>query len=374
MTNLMTASHQWATRPADQRFPSLWALATYTAHQKSISQAKVISSRRLQAVPETDHKGLHFEGPNGHPATVTNWSFGQIANLAGAPAGYLRRLPAELVADCLNYGLHIARDIEDVGILLRKNGSPAPEVAAATGPNYGRVWNADIAAMLVDRFGDGTNGAWRVPGEFRQRVTVTPENTTLYASDRNMFAFLADEDHPIELPNRRAGRHGTFARGFFVWNSEVGSETLGAAFFLYDEVCCNRIIWDVQEFREVRIRHTSSAPDKWLDQVVPVLGEYANSSAKPVVETIEAARKAKVQGDLDKFLATRFGRSAVADIKKAHEVEEGRPIETLWDATTAATAYARSIEHQDARVDIERAAGNLLEMVAPKRERVLIPA
>ena len=36
-----------------------------------------------------------------------------------------------------------------------------------------------------------------------------------------MFVFLADEENRIELPNRRAGRFGAFARGFFVWNSEV---------------------------------------------------------------------------------------------------------------------------------------------------------
>ena len=41
-----------------------------------------------------------------------------------------------------------------------------------------------------------------VPGEFGGRVTVTKDNTTLYASDRDMFVFLADEENRIELPNR----------------------------------------------------------------------------------------------------------------------------------------------------------------------------
>jgi hypothetical protein len=45
-----------------------------------------------------------------------------------------------------------------------------------------------------------------VPGEFGQRVTVTQDNTTLFASDRDMFVFLADEENRIELPSRRAGR------------------------------------------------------------------------------------------------------------------------------------------------------------------------
>ena len=53
-------------------------------------------------------------------------------------------------------------------------------------------------------------------GEFSQWVTVTKDNTTLFASGRDMFVFLADEENRIELPDRRAGCSGSFARGFFV--------------------------------------------------------------------------------------------------------------------------------------------------------------
>lgn len=49
-------------------------------------------------------------------------------------------------------------------------------------------------------------------------------------------------------------------------------------------------------------------------------------------------------------------------MKVAHELEEARPIETVWDAVTAATAVARSIPNQDARVDLEREAGKLLNL------------
>ncbi len=39
--------------------------------------------------------------------------------------------------------------------------------------------------------------------------TVTKENTTLYASDRDFFVFLANEKNKIEVPNRRNGRAGS---------------------------------------------------------------------------------------------------------------------------------------------------------------------
>ena len=32
------------------------------------------------------------------------------------------------------------------------------ELRAATGPAYGRIWDADIVDALVERFGDGVSG------------------------------------------------------------------------------------------------------------------------------------------------------------------------------------------------------------------------
>jgi hypothetical protein len=122
---------------------------------------------------------------------------------------------------------------------------------------------------LVDRFGDGVTGTWRVPGEFGNRVTVTKDNTTLYASDRDMFVFLADEENRIELPGRRAGRSGSFARGFFVWNNEVGKTSLGAGFFLFDYVCSNRIVWGADQYTEVRIATRRARPTGGLRRSLP---------------------------------------------------------------------------------------------------------
>ena len=58
-------------------------------------------------------------------------------------------------------------------------------------------------------------------------------------------------------------------------------------------------------------------------------------------ETIERAKQKRVD-DVDKFLTDRFGRRMVSDVKEIHMLEEQRPIETLWDVTTAVTAHART--------------------------------
>lgn len=116
-TVLTAASRQWATRPADERFTSLTAMADHMNRVRDRSHAKTISVRRLEARPvEEDRKGLVITGdlPGGQElALPTHWSFGQLAARAEAPAGYLRKLPNFLAADLINWGLR-NRPVEEV--------------------------------------------------------------------------------------------------------------------------------------------------------------------------------------------------------------------------------------------------------------------
>jgi len=102
------------------------------------------------------------------------------------------RLPTPIIADCLDFNLRFTRGVEDVKLLVSGQDADV-ELRAATGPRYGRIWNKDVVDALVERFGDGVSGHWRVPGIFGRRITVDKADTTLYASDRDMFVFLADE-------------------------------------------------------------------------------------------------------------------------------------------------------------------------------------
>lgn len=367
---LMQASNQWASRPADQRFLNLRDMSAYMRSVRDNSKASVISTRDIAAAPvEESRDGLMVLTRRGEITTPTHFSFGQVARLAGAPAGYLRNLNPMLAADCINYGLK-ARDVEEIGILTLSDGSRVSRLSAATGPNYGRIWNHSIVDALLRRFGDGSGrdgiSHFKVPGEFGEQVEITKDNTTLYASDRDMFVFLADEHNRIEIPGetRRDGTPFNLARGFFVWNSEVGDKTFGIAAFLFDYVCMNRIVWGAKQFEQLTIRHTSGAPHRFIEQVAPALERYAESATGGIVQAITDARAARfdaAKGDLDEFLGKRFTRSEVGAIKAAHLADEGRPIESIWDAVTGATAYARSIPFTDDRVAIERKAGAMLD-------------
>ena len=373
MTTLMQCSQQWASRPADQRFLSLTELADTVSRERANSIQSVVSTRKIEVQPHPADpmRGITIAGDHGL-ADPTHWSFGQLAALAGAPAGYLRKLPAPIAADAMNYGLRFGRDAEEVGVLRAHQSIDGgagdaiahQELRAATGPRYGRIWNEDIVKALMGKFGDGRTGDFRVPGEFGKQVNITKDNTTIYGSDRDIFVFLADEENRIEMADRRNGKSGSLARGFFVWNSEVGAQSIGAAFFLFDYACSNRIVWGVKEFKEIRLRHTTTAPDRWLEEIQPVLMEYSHASAAPIEQTIAEAQKQRVDDDLNAFLLKRFNASQSAAIQQAHVREEGRPIETVWDATTAVTAYAKTIRNQDDRVAMERRGGAILDLAA----------
>jgi hypothetical protein len=82
-----------------------------------------------------------------------------------------------------------------------------------------------------------------------------------------------------------------------------------------------------------------------------------------VVQAIEHAKAARID-NVDEFLRKRFTNSQATAIKAAHLSDEQRPIESLWDAATGITAYARGIQYQNERVNLEREAGKVLDLVS----------
>jgi hypothetical protein len=358
--NISSALTRWRKRPSDQGFATLEGLLEHTSYQRSIAREEVASVGTIEARPVDDMPGaLALMGLyDDRPAAATHYSFGQLSGLAKAPAGYLRTLPSDMAADCINYGLRRQRNA-DVGTLVRANGSHLTELSAATGPGYGRIWNRDIVAEIIDKV-----GSFRAPQAGLHYGDQ--EKMTFFASDRDMFIFLVDEDHPIELHNGRGGTTETLYRGIMMWNSEVGATSLGVATFLFRSLCFNRSIFGAKEYGEIRIRHSSGAPGRYLDEVVPAIEAIASSSTIGIEQAIEQARRSRLgnEDDVTEWLTKRYTKERSQALSMVHFAEEGRPIENLWDVNVAVTAYARQLEHQDARVDLERDAGKVLALAS----------
>lgn len=354
----MRVHREFMSRPSDERFTSLPAARDKAMADQALSRQGTVNTHAIEVVPKgTD---IVLKGKQGKDMIMNNWSAGQLSALSGIPAA-LYDQPADLLARNFNWGLR-ARETEEVQLLVTDRG-PSWEVRAMTGPKYGRIWDAEVLTAMVDRFGDGVTGDWRVPGIRGTKLDkVTPENTTIFYGQRGPFVFLADEEHRVTVKGRRDGKPGSLARGFYITNSEVGAGKLRIGLYLYDFLCANRIIWGMEQFEEISIRHSSMAPHRWIHEAMPKVQAFAESSAAPAEAKIRAAQQHLLgTGDqVADFLNRRFTKSQTVNMMAVHVEEEGRPVETRWDAVTAATAYAKSIPWQDERFAVERKAGELL--------------
>lgn len=353
--NLYDAHRQWVMRPPDERFTSLDDLHESVRKRRLSSHEETRHLRELH-LAVTEQNGL---GLNGHSPTAlfTNWAFGQLCSAAGAPARYLRTLPASLASDCLRETL--AKSDENCKVLLRNangNGTPGsrPLTAALTGPTYGRIWDDDVVATLKDAVA-GTG--WKLPPGYGN------EPTGLYASDRDMFAFLVNDEAPVEVGN------ATLSRGFFVWNSETGSATFGLTTFLYNHVCGNGVVWGAEDVSQLKIVHRAKALDRFYSDAIPALNRFVESRTvgNTIREVVENAMRQTVGRSPDEILASiaskQFSRKEITDAWN-QGLAEGEDPTTLWGMVQGLTARARTYSHIDARVDLERRAGTLLRQVA----------
>lgn len=367
-------SSEWFSRPDDERYLSFSALYAAVRARADRATGRTVETRTLRVeASRDDAERLALIVPGREESIApTHWSFGQMCSLVGAPAGYMRQLPAPLAGINMQHGL-LSHRAELVKTLEADDGRI--ELRAVTGPDYGRIWDHELVAAVMKIAGEGTGDTrWKVPGlldwstmTHNPFVEVTKDTTTLYASDRDVFLFLVDDTHPIEAGRLPNGDPDLYFRGFYCWNSEVGSKTLGMASFYLRAVCMNRNIWGAEGFEEISIRHSKFASHRFAHQAAPALERFATSSPAPFLAGIRAAREqivARKDEDRESFLRRRgFSRPETEKIIATVLEEEGRPPESIFDFVQGITALARAKPHQDARLELEGKAAKLLSSV-----------
>lgn len=368
-----TVSREWMKRPDDQRFTSLegLSLALHDRKNNMVTHTNM-DPRSLSVVLNEGGDDLRLLAPGIDGAELTSWSFGQLAQRAKAPAAYLRGLPVELAAECLNHGL-VTGDGDIVAPYIYE-GAYTKQLRAATSPTYGRIYDADVVkAVMHLNARDG--GRWKVPGvlnwgalQHNPHVDVTKENTTLYASDRDVFLFLVDDLHPVQVGTLPNGQPDMMFRGFYVSNSEVGSASFTLATMYMRAVCQNRILWGVEGKQELTFRHTSGAPDRFLREVGNRLSSFAEMSSTALVDGVNKAKENVLPTDRPEQIRwvireTGITQARAAAVLNAVELEEGHPATSVWDVAQGLTAVARRIPRQDERIQLERTAKTLLDAV-----------
>jgi hypothetical protein len=356
--NSMRLNSEWSSRPADQRFLTLDDLHNAVASRRQQSEVIDVAIDAMQIAPTDDGTALTLRDRDGKGGLLNHWAFGQLCQRAKAPAGYLRSLPATLAAIPLQWSMETheaGTDEGNDGKLLLQAGR---DVNAITSPTYGRIWDVDVT-RAVQRAIDPT--VWKVPAA-SYSASDPKRATTLYASDRDVFIFLVSEN-TIDADGE------SLNRGFYVWNSEVGSTSFGISTFTYDRICDNRIIWGQANFSELRIRHTSGGPHRFAVQAAPQLAAYANAGTAETVATIKKAKAFEVAKDkagVTAWLKAKGFTTAVA--AKAYKAAESDPRgynpRSVWGLVQGVTDVAHDIGHTDDRVSLESSAGRLLESLA----------
>lgn len=385
--NLFAASRQWSTRPADERFWNLEEMhAACRSYRDSARTATVRTNQLRCEVGGEDGGEVVLQGPAGQPAKLTHWSFGQLANRVGAPADYLRSLPAELAARNLTHGLQRSGDDSEAKALFHANGSLI--CRCLTSDKYTRIFNHEVVERLLPLTGQG----WRVPparpamenqpgarkatkedlleGEegfglsVKEGDMIAPAG--LYASDHDMFAFMVNEGRRIE-----DGSDGGLSRGFFITNSEVGAASLKVTTFLYRHVCGNHIVWGAKGVSEIRIVHRGAADRKFSRQMAVELRKYSDASANDDELRIEAAKRFTIGATKDEVLDSLFAKKILPRksleqaydfaVEQEQETAAGSP-KTVWGITQGITRLSQEERFADRRAEIDRAAGKVLEM------------
>lgn len=345
------AYQEWVKRSPDQRFSDLEALHEFTQDRRSYSQERTQSLSSLQIM--TDEKGEMRINGHERSAILSHWAFSQLSRSVGAPAAYLRTLPPEMAKECLQYGISKS-DIEAKILLRQHNQDPVAEPAVAsafTSPSYGRIWDADIVYGILQGV---ENTSWRLP------PSKSSGPSGLYASDHDMFAFMVNEENPIEVENAK------LSRGFFCWNSETGAASFGLMTFLYNHMCDNHIVWGAENIQELKIIHRSQAPERFYRAAIPALSRYTDhrGADDSIKDGVYNAMKTSIGSSLDDvvkwFKPKPFTNKEVTNAWKTG-IEEGEDVTTLWGMIQGLTATARDISYTDKRVNLERRAGKLLK-------------
>jgi hypothetical protein len=383
---LFEASAQWCTRPVDERFASLAEMHTVCSSYRLNSRTRNLNTNAFHAVVNRAEVGLDL---NSEYVRLTHWAFGQLCNQAGAPASYLRELPAEKAADLIQYGLSKAKH-DEVQTLFYQPPEQTPLIRCVSTLAYKRIWNADVTHRLLQ-----LPGYWRVPParpafSNQPGTRLATENDVLndaafslsiqvgdliapaglYASDHDMFAFMVDPTKQIE-----DGSGEPLFRGFFVSNAEVVGTACKITTFLYRHCCGNHICWGTTGVKSYKIRHIGAAEYVFEYDFEDQLNRYANLATENDRKLISSAKQLVLGDSQEEVIQTlqskriKLGKRFLYDAydeAELHDDEDGDP-KTVWGMVNGITRMSQLkpyCDFADQRNAIDQESGKVLALAA----------
>jgi hypothetical protein len=193
----------------------------------------------------------------------------------------------------------------------------------------------------------------------------------LYASDKDMFAFLVNEKATVD---DGTGSNG-LRRGIFVSNSEVGAAAFKVTFFLYDHVCGNHIVWGASAVLQAKVRHIGDeAPARAFAALEKDLMAWNGKEASQTARLIKEARK-MILGKTVEDIAERLvcekrlyvGKSdakAAYALAEQHDAERVDP-RSVWGMVSGFTRLSQQELNSDRRVLLDNTGAGLMKLVDP---------
>lgn len=365
---LTRASSQWRTRPADERYSSVkaWRDAAHQHMARSTEQVIDLSQAKL---------GWSGDEILLNDMAMNNWSFGQLCTKLKAPASYIRTLPTDLALLNAKHGLTNIEAGDESKLLVGPS-----HISAFTSPGYARIWNAEIADWILEL--QAAQPWWTFPVAFQtasgDKEGAWGEKKELpvaFMSDRDCFIFLCDYEHGIEVP----GSETLLSRGFWVENNEVGSGSVRITMFLFDFVCSNVLVWGARNVVEVKVAHKGRARERVLfddSEARTAIAAYANRSAMADTLRIQRAQNTLVADTQAEVIDTLYSRripgltknviaEAMTIASRTPRYQLGEGPNTVWAVVNGLTEVSQKADYADARIEIDRGAAKILDLMVP---------
>lgn len=376
MNVIDTAAREYANRPADERFPSLEALVNVAAYDRSQSAERDYNLKDLQVYAdgvsaEDPNASIVLQSPKG-TAKFSHWGFGQFSRMIGAPAAYLRSLPATIAAAAINFGIRATVPGQRASLLIRAtDGDNPPMVRAATSDSYARVWDSElygaVQRTIVER-----DPRWTLP------PTWSGEDAGAYRGDRDSFLILVNGGSIVTDPSlanasgsprpTSGASHGPtdgMYRGLLIRNSEVGASSITIETILYRYICGNHMLWGAMVDRSFRRRHvgTRVVVDS-IREVAQFARNYANQSTDrddAIIRTLIANEVATTkEGVIDELRKLGASKESATEAYTRCEQTEAASPRSFWGISQGLTRVSQDAGFQDERFVLDQLAAKVM--------------
>jgi len=340
MGNLTRASHELFRRTPDECFPSLGVLSQHCRWQKEQSLELWQPPRLISTGPVLTDRLTLNAGDDG-AYEMNDWSFGQLCRLSGVAKETVNRLSPDTAARVFSETLPQGQK----PLQLFTLGGRLRSIHAAS---YTRLFNADLLAVIQ---------------EFAVGFEPPPRGfngaTGLYGGEQDMFCFLIDPAGWTEIGGE------AFAPGMFVWNSEVGSRSVGIETFWFQAVCANHIVWDATEVIEFSRKHTANVHDaiSAIREAIEALVQKRDQRRDGFVKAIQRAMETTLGTDADevqKALSENGISRSLA--KEAIEIAQEKGRFTVFAMVDALTRIAGKLVNAGDRIQVDQKAAGLLAL------------